>query len=111
MAVRLAIEGKTAGVAWDELVAAPGLTGQLDAESLETNRDVATLAAVGAVFSIAANSIKIGEFIHAWWKRRKSIEPTLSGVFELPDGTRFSLDNATDNEIALLVRALVKSNQ
>ena len=107
--VAVAVEGPRADRALHELLALPGIQGSANrAEQGGIVRDGGLLVAIGAIVGIVGGITAVVSSIIEWRDRwNKSADTArLSVVIEDGKGNRFSLDNATPEQIAAALQTI-----
>lgn len=104
--IRIAVQGPDADRALAELLSIEGLTGHADPPEPGVTRDPGVLEAVGTIVSILGTLVGVAAQIVAWRDRKKAQGARISVIIEDAHGQRFSLENATTEQVAAALQSL-----
>ena len=106
--MKIYIEGDDAELAGEELAALEGVDAQVETPK-KTDTRTFSLAAAASIVAILGGSAALAEQLRSWHAKWKGEESgSFKAVIELDDGSRISLDDASPDQIADVLKALKK---
>lgn len=110
--ITLFLEGPAADTALDELLALPGLTGEVLSTDDVSHRSTDWLSLTANILQVASAPLLAREFL-TWFRNRRE-KPGgahFACVIECPDGTRLDLNAVTEAELATILAAISRPGQ
>lgn len=104
-AITITIDGEDSDSAAQDLLAIPGIAGNLSVE--EGPKKTELLTTVASIVGIVGGTLTIAEQIRKWYQEAKQKRPgNLDVLLEGEDGNRVLLEDATVEEIVQILQSI-----